>query len=283
MSEPSGRGSNPEILVDDTQVLEFRTAIRDHYRAKGRAFPWRETRDPYRILVSEFMLQQTQTERVIPKYEAWLARFPDAESLASAELRDALSMWSGLGYNRRARYLREACQAIVARHSGLVPSDPAALMELPGVGPYTASAVSTFAFGLPNAFIETNIRAVFLFFFFTGKDDVHDREIMPLVKKTIDLDDPRQWYYALMDYGAELKRVTVNPGRSSAHYAKQGKFNGSRREARGAVIRYLSGGMSASCSAISEAESIDPARILEALDSLIREGLVEELNGVYRV
>lgn len=259
----------------------FARAIWENYRDNGRRFPWRETRDPYEILVSEFMLQQTQTVRVVPKYLAWLARFPDPDSVSRAPLSEILTYWSGLGYNRRARYLREACGAIVGQYGGKVPGDPAVLASLPGIGPYTAAAVATFSYGLPLAFIETNIRAVFMHFFFQGMDAVRDREILALVGETLDRENPREWYYALMDYGAELKRAVVNPNRKSAHYRKQDAFKGSNREARGAVLRRLTSQGECTAESIAEAEALDPERIRRALSELIGEGFVAERGEGY--
>lgn len=262
---------------------QFKKIILDWYRENGRSFPWRETTDPYRILASEMMLQQTQTQRVVPKYIAWLERFPDAESLASAPFSDVLELWVGLGYNRRAKYLQDACKAVVEGQGGRFPSTPGELEKLPGIGPYTARAVSTFAFGVPNAFIETNIRAVFIFFFFPDRADVHDRDIMELVEKTVDADNPRDWYYALMDYGADLKKKVVNPNRTSRHYAKQSRFEGSPRQARGAVIRHIAKNGPSTVSQISESEDISADRIEQAARLLVSEGLVAESGSTYSI
>ena len=163
--------------------------------------PWRTTRDPYSILVSEIMLQQTQVERVKTKYTEFLAAFPTIESLASSLLTDVLRTWQGLGYNRRAIALKRCAEEIVSRYSGQFPRDTAELETLPGIGPYTARAVAAFAFGMAEPLIETNIRTVFIHFFFHGRDRVSDREIMPLVARTLDRHNPREWYYALMDFG----------------------------------------------------------------------------------
>ena len=255
----------------------------DHFRGEGRCFPWRETRDPYRILVSEIMLQQTQTDRVVPKYLAWLETFPTVQSLAEAPFSAVLERWIGLGYNRRARFLQEACKAVMETHGGVIPADPEALDALPGIGPYTARAVSTFAFGIPNVFIETNIRAVYIFFFFKDRTDVADREILELIGETLDTVDPRSWYYALMDYGSILKRTVVNPNRASRHYAKQSRFEGSLRQARGAVLRYLAENREGRAADISAASGLPGERVLDAATALEGEGLVCEEAGVYRI
>jgi A/G-specific adenine glycosylase len=283
-------------------IEEFQRAILDNYRARGRSFPWRiESADaggrqaggrdvisPYAVLVSEMMLQQTQTERVIPKFREWMARFPDERSLARAPLADVLLRWSGLGYNRRARYLHEAAK-IIARCG--FPATAEALDGLPGIGPYTARAVVTFAFNKPEVFIETNIRSVFIFFFFTDgppggaaeQRKIPDRDILLLVEKTLFRENPRLWYYALMDYGAALKKKIANPSRRSASYAKQSKFKGSLREARGAVLRSLASRGKSGLESIALCEGIEYERVAKAAESLAAESFIKEEGGVYYI
>lgn len=264
-------------------IASFRKAILDHYATRGRSFPWRETRDPYSILVSEMMLQQTQTRRVVPKYIEWLEAFPDAAALANSPLPAVIEHWVGLGYNRRAKYLQEACRMVTEIHGGEFPKDAETLQKLPGIGPYTARAVTTFAFNVPQVFIETNIRSVFLFFFFPDDKDVPDAKLYPLIEESLDRENPRDWYYALMDYGAELKTKTVNPNRQSRQYSKQSKFEGSLRQARGAIVRYLSSAGEASIETIAEQEGIELDRIHEAMASLVREGMVAEHGEAYTI
>jgi A/G-specific adenine glycosylase len=266
----------------DQRLSDFVSAIKSHYRESSRSFPWRETRDPYRILVSEIMLQQTQTDRVVPKYLEWLDAYPDAVSLAAAPFGEVLGHWVGLGYNRRARFLQEACKAVVAS-GGEFPSEPDALDALPGIGPYTARAISTFAFGLPQVFIETNIRSVFLFFFFPDTQGVDDKELLPLIEATLDRDDPRSWYYALMDYGADLKRKVVNPNRRSSAYGRQSKFQGSVRQARGAIVRYLDAHGCGTLESVAAEESLPYERVELAAAALIKEGLIVADRTGYRI
>lgn len=221
-----------------SKLSEFRNTIWRFYAEEGRDFPWRQSDDEYEILVSEIMLQQTQTERVLKKFSPFLDRFPDYRSLAEASTSSLLEMWQGLGYNRRALALRRICEIVVDSGGGL-PSDEKALLSLPGIGPATAGSLRAFVFRLPSVFIETNIRRVFIYSFFPQRERVSDREIYPLVEKTLDRRDPRRWYYALMDYGVYLKKIIDNPNRKSTGYRRQAPFEGSDRQLRGKVLRLL--------------------------------------------
>ena len=230
---------NTEPPLSAAAVDRFRALVYAQYRRHRRTLAWRTTRDPYAILVSEVMLQQTQVARVARYYARFLARFPDPAALARAPLGAVLEQWSGLGYNRRALALQRAAQALVRDHGGSLPADPAALQRLPGIGPATAGALLAFAFDRPVVFIETNIRRVYLDRFFADSAGVPDRALLPLVACTLDREHPRRWYYALMDYGAALGRRGLNPNRRSAHYARQSAFPGSFRQLRGLVLRLL--------------------------------------------
>lgn len=204
------------------------------YKKEGRAhLPWRRTRDPYRILVSEIMLQQTQVDRVIPFYKNFIKQFPTAQALSRAPLSKVLTAWQGLGYNRRAKFLHEAAK-IIARE-GFTGQ------RLPGVGPYTAGAVAAFAFNQPKVFVETNIRTVFFYYGFVSKNSMTDQELLPLVADTLRRSrmEPRDFYAALMDYGSHLKRKGVQLNAYSAHYTKQSRFEGSARQLRGTMLRTL--------------------------------------------
>ncbi|MDR3284387.1 MAG: A/G-specific adenine glycosylase [Treponema sp.] len=284
------------MTVTPAQITEFQETILGNYQTNGRALPWRQTSDPYEILVSEIMLQQTQTERTIGKYAEWLAAFPDMQTLAAAPLSLVLARWNGLGYNRRARFLQETCKIIVKERDGAFPQSAEELDALPGIGPYTARAVMTFAFGKSEVFIETNIRSVFLFFFFrdrleeaaessSGQKPVHDAEILPLIAQTVHAANPRIWYYALMDYGAALKKAVVNPNRKSAHYARQSRFDGSLRQARGAIIRCLAkqSAPAASLYEIARQEDIDLGRLEKAAAALVAEGLIAKAGDLYAI
>lgn len=285
-SQLSLRAPEPDpavTLPNGSTVAEFQSMILDFYRQEGRSFPWRETRDPYAILVSELMLQQTQTERVVPKYQAWLEAFPTAADLAAAPFPQVLAAWSGLGYNRRAGYLQSACRQVVQELGGVFPSTAKELQRLKGVGAYTAGAVAAFAFNRPEVFIETNIRSVYLFLFYPDQEKVSDAQLMPLIQATVYHQDPRRWYYALMDYGAALKKSTANPNRQSRHYSRQSRFEGSLRQARGAIVRQLSlgGNRPQALEDLAAGAGIDLYRMQGAAESLVSEGMIMQRGNLY--
>jgi A/G-specific adenine glycosylase len=261
------------------QVGDFRKTVYRCYAESGRKnLPWRKTKDPYRILVSEFMLQQTQVPRVALKFEPFVERFPDFESLARARLRDVLAVWSGLGYNRRALMLKKTAEEVVSVYGGRLPRAFEKLLALPGVGLATAAGVSAFAFGAGRPFVETNIRTVFIHHFHKGRGAVADADILPLVEQTLDRDNPRRWFYALMDYGVALKARHVNPSRRSATYTRQGRFEGSNREARGLIIKALTG-RSMNERELAGETGLVIERIRSILPALIREGFVATHRG----
>jgi len=225
------------MKLDRAQITAFRRTLRAFYKKNRRDLPWRRTTDPYKILVSEIMLQQTQVSRVIPKYDAWLARFPNLKKLAAASLSDVLSMWKGLGYNRRGLALHKIAQILIAEKRPL-PRTADALIALPAIGPNTAGSIMAFAYNEPTIFIETNVRTVFIHHFWkaTSRRTPTDKEILKLVAQTIDRKNPREWYYALMDYGTHLKKTVGNTSRRSAAYRTQTKFEGSNRQLRAALL-----------------------------------------------
>jgi len=257
----------------------FRSFVRAFFRQHGRELPWRTTRDPYRIVVSEFMLQQTQAERVVPKYAEFLARFPTWSALADASAAQVMQAWRGLGYYRRAFNLHRAAKIVVCEHRGKLPRDPIAIRELPGVGDYTAGAVAAFAFGIATPIVETNIRAVFLHAFFPKEERVSDRDIVELVDETLDRKNPRDWYYALMDLGSELKRKRRGINRRSKHHVRQSPYRGSNREARAAILKALAGRGALGLGALRREANISPQRLKRALDALVTEGLVVKGKG----
>jgi A/G-specific adenine glycosylase len=267
------------ITLSPGEVRRFRETVRAWYRANGRSLPWRESRDPYAILVSEIMLQQTQVDRVRTKYTEFLGIFPDVAALARAPLEAVLTAWQGLGYNRRAVALKRCAETVAERWQGTLPPAVEELESLPGIGPYTARAIATFAFGRPTVFIETNIRTVFIHSFFHDRQGVHDREMLPLVARTLDCRNPRDWYYALMDYGVMLKKAHGNPGRRSAHHTRQSPFRGSNRELRSRILRAI-----LAAPGIAEEELIvklgeEPAKVRTNLDRLEQEGFIGSKDG----
>lgn len=223
-------------------ITAFRREVWAFYRSARRFFPWRETVDPYAILVSEFMLQQTQVQRVLTAYPAFLERFPSLAQLAEAPLEEVLEQWGSLGYSRRALYLQRGARHTLHHHGGVLPGTSRELQALPGVGPATAAAVAAFAFGEPSVLLETNIRSAFIHHFFPGCDLVPDAALRPLVAEAVDRDNPRDWYYALMDLGAFLKRVDRGLTRRAAAFRTQSAFTGSRRALRAAVVREVLAG-----------------------------------------
>lgn len=270
--------------MDADEIARFRKLIVDYYLENGRDFPWRHTRDPWLILVSEMMLQQTQTGRVAAKWDAFTAAFPDPASMARAPLADVVRLWSGLGYNRRALALKQI-SGICAGRGNRLPDSFDELLELPMVGPYTARALLAFAWNRPVVLIETNIRRVFLHHFFPEERDVPDSAVLPLIEESLDREHPREWYYALMDYGSELPRKVSNPNRRSAHYSRQAPFQGSNRQKRGALLRALAGPGSPprTIDDLSLSLGEKPETVKPLLESLVREGFAAENGGLYSI
>ncbi len=242
----------PELRV----FVEF---VAKKGRELYRDLPWRRTYDPYAIWISEVMLQQTQVSRVDGRWQRWLERFPTVDALAAAAPSDVLEEWQGLGYNRRALSVHRAAQAI-SEAGGVFPQDQKELVKLPGIGPATAAGIRAFAFNLHGVYLETNVRTVFLHELYPQAEGVPDSELVPLVELTCpasvedaaDIADadstendataeltPRSWYYALLDYGAYLKKTIPNPSRRSKSHVKQTRFEGSHRQKRAELLRVL--------------------------------------------
>jgi A/G-specific adenine glycosylase len=264
------------------QVANFRERLWEYYAIHGRGdLPWRQAEtdgsfDPYKILVSELMLQQTQVQRVIPKYHAFLEQFANTRVLAAAGLGDVLRVWQGLGYSRRAKFLWQAAKTVgTVNH---FPNTLESLVALPGVGKNTAGAMMAYAYDQPVLYIETNIRTVYIYHFFGGRDAVDDKEILELLGQTLEQETPREFYWALMDYGSHLKTTVGNLSRASKHFTKQSAFDGSRRQVRGQVLRLLG----------DEAQKFDQLaiqipddRLESVLVELVSEGMVRMASGTY--
>jgi A/G-specific adenine glycosylase len=282
LSGRPGQGKATKILTR-SGIAGFRRHIAAFYRDNKREFPWRDRITPYRILVSEIMLQQTGVERVIKKFTPFVDRFPDFNDLAAAPLNDIIEAWQGLGYNRRALSLKKIAGVVVDQYAGALPDDGALLREMPGIGEATAGSILAFAFNLPSIFIETNIRRVFIHYFFPEEDRVTDKEIIPLVEATIDGSHPRDWYYALMDYGTYLGTIAANPNRKSAHYSRQSRFQDSDRQMRGIIVRLLTGGDGKAADDIAGATGCERQRLTSILNSLVKDGLVSCDSELYRI
>ncbi len=270
--------------LDSDGLKAFYIAIMDFYDRYGRAFVWRETSDPYHILLSEMMLQQTQTARVLPKYQTFLSLWPTLKDLAQAPLDQLLSQWKGLGYNRRALNLRKS--AIQSEAWGWsIPSEQSLLLSLPGVGKATAAAIGAFSFQQKTIYLETNIRRVLLTCFFAEDTQVKDKRLESLLQELLTyVEDPKSWYYALMDYGVLLKTLVPNANVRSAHYTKQSKFENSNRQIRGQLIHLLSDtGAKDQEQVIALLSQFEEERVLYCLGQLKDEGFVEEKNSVYRI
>jgi A/G-specific adenine glycosylase len=252
------------------------------YETRGRDLPWRRTTDPYRILVSEFMLQQTQVERVLTKYPEFLGRFPDIGALARAPRHEVLLAWQGLGYNRRALALHRTARRIMDDFHGTIPLDPALLDSFPGIGGATAGAVVVFSTNRPDIFIETNIRRVYIHLFFPDAAKVHDREIEPILRRTLIKRRPREFYYALMDYGSALAKEARNPNMRSASYSRQSAFEGSDRQVRGMILRHLLAGRGAREEELRGLVPVEPGRLERILSGLERDGFIERSGGRIR-
>ncbi len=276
-----------------------REALRSWYAPRRDAYPWRGSHDPYAVWVSEVMLQQTQASRVVPAFGSFLRRFPTVRALAAAARRDVVRAWGGLGYNRRAVRLSEAARVIVRDHGGRIPRDPAALRELPGVGPYTAAAVASLGFGDPVAVVDTNVRRV-VARVHLGIDghDAPAREVATLADAWLDRDDPVTWNQAVMDLGREVcrpkPRCDVCPLARVCRFRlagsiagrgpkRQGPFEGSTRQVRGAVVRALRSHPSLTRTRLSAETGFTRERIDDAIGTLVTDGLVEEGAGGVRL
>lgn len=264
------------MKLSHQKINTFRKLIFTYYKKHGRSFPWRSEPTPYNVFISEVMLQQTQANRVIEKFNLWIQIFPDWDALAHANLKKVLEIWQGLGYNRRAKALRDNAQKIIREFNGALPSDPTQLQTLLWIGPNTASSICAFAFNQPTIFIETNIRTVFIHHFFKNDTIISDSDLLPLIEQTLPQNKSRIWYSALMDYGTHLKQMHGNPSRKSKHHSKQSKFEGSDRQIRGQILKLLII-KSHTCEEIQQ--KIKDNRIEKIIHQLIADQLIEQKAG----
>lgn len=265
------------------QIEDFKKLVWNFYKKSGRVLPWRKTQNPYKILVSEIMLQQTQVSRVEQKYSQFIKEFPTLEALAKAPLGNVFKVWQGMGYNRRALALKRLSETVMNDFRGKIPRDRKALESLPGIGKYTAGAVRAFAFNEPEIFIETNIRRVFIHHFFQDREGIHDFEILPIVEEALDHKNPREWYWALMDYGSLLAKEIENPNKKSKHYVQQKPFKGSHREVRGKILKFLGSEGKSSVKKLEAQLKLPQEKISQVLTELVSEGFIMKVRTTYAI
>lgn len=267
--------------MNKKNINDFYSNLQPFLFEKKRNLPWREVINPYWIVVSELMLQQTQVSRIMHKFPEFISKFPSFEILSKSSLSSVLRAWQGIGYNRRAKYLKQIAHDIWHNHSGIVPSRIEDLIQMPGIGPATAGSIVAFVYNSPTIFIETNIRRVFIHHFFQQSKSVADSEIIPCILKTIDTKRPRDWYYAVMDYGSELKKVVVNPNRKSKHYQKQSPFEGSNRQVRSIIIKTLLSRKSMKKAEFLNTLTISDEIVTNVLGELENEEFIQCKNQTY--
>ncbi|MDR1358133.1 MAG: adenine glycosylase [Coriobacteriales bacterium] len=262
----------------DTVVAQGRTLYRD--------FAWRRTSDPYAVLVSEVMLQQTQTVRVERYYDAWMHHFPTIDALAAASTADVLAVWQGLGYNRRALALKRTASLVTEEYDGILPESIAELQTLPGIGAATAAGVLAFAYNRPAVYLETNVRTVLLHECFPDEDEVNDRELRELLTQVCERVEARgiearSWNYALLDYGAYLKKAYPNPSRRSKHHSRQSPYEGSRRQKRARLLEAILASTGERSEALAELHGYDHELTESILNDLASEGFIRCSNGFW--
>lgn len=281
------------------EIVAFHKTLTSYYYEHGRHdMLWRrpdasDNFDPYKIMVSELMLQQTQVDRVTPKYKEFIHDYPTVKELAKVELGDILKLWSGLGYNRRAKYIWQTARKVVEDYDGEFPETLQELITLPGIGPNTAGAIMAYAYDQPIVFIETNIRTVIIHYFFNDKTGVADADIRQILEQLVPghpkhdktrllgaVLSPREFYWAMMDYGSYLKKTVGNLSRASKHYVRQSAFHGSKRQLRGKVVKLLTFGPLNEQKLHAE---ISDERLNDVLDGLIHEEMIVRRGKTYHL
>ena len=264
--------------IDPMTTRDFQKTVWDYYMNHQRSLPWRGPNvTPYEIMVSEIMLQQTQVSRVIEKYAEFLERFPNIQELAKGPLEEVLRIWLGLGYNRRAKFLWQAAKVVMDEFDGIMPNDTTSLTRLPGIGANTAGAIMAYAYNQPVVYIETNIRTVYMHHYFPNAVLVTDAQILEKVSETLDTANPREWYWALMDYGTHLKATQPKHLHRAKSHTKQTKFEGSLRQVRGRVLRVLAQGATP-IETVLEDVADDRTRLV--VQDLVSEKLISEQDGM---
>lgn len=265
------------------KVQRFNKDLYQAAKQINKNYPWRANRTPYRVLVAELMLQQTQADRVAPLYRRFLAAFPSIKKLAHAEQREVIAHWQGLGYNRRALFLHRLASIVHKERAGRIPRTQKELIALPGIGAYTSRSILVFAHNQPEVFIETNIRSMFLYFFTPLQRTYSDEELLVHIEATIDRNNPRRWYEALMDVGSVLKKHVPKLNTFSQHYQKQSKFEGSFRQKRGLILKQLLHAGEMSKTSLQKQLHIKPAELEKVLLSLTADAFIENSNGRVRL
>lgn len=268
------------MVLSTSDIHTFQDDVLRQGALLYREMPWRADCNPYYILLSEVMLQQTQVPRVLQKFSEFITAFPTLESLALADFYQVLSCWSGLGYNRRAKFLHQA--AIQIHNRGAFPETVKELQQLPGIGPNTAASILVYAFNQSQVFIETNVRTVFIYHFFQhSSEKISEKDLHTLVEQTLYTVNPRQWYWALMDYGTYIKKTYGNFNAMSTMHTTQSKFEGSVRQKRAAILRFLIQQGAQSAESISYSLEYTLEDIIPLLNVLQTQGMIRCENALY--
>lgn len=269
------------MTLTPKEITSFRKHVYQYYKDHGRDLPWRKNITPYKIFISEVMLQQTQVDRVIGKFKSFIKRFPSFKALAEASIPEVLEEWQGLGYNRRALMLKKAAEMVHQEYKGKLPQNRDELIKLPGIGEATSGSLAVYAYNKPEVYIETNIRAVYIHHFFKNTENVHDKKLIPLIEQTLDKEKPFNWYSALMDYGTILKKSVTNPSRKSKHYVKQSTFEGSNRQLRGQVLKILLAEKKSTIPNIVNLSNRTEEEVTLVCTTLTKEGFVKQQGKYY--
>ena len=263
--------------LNEREIIEFQTKILSWYKVNKRDFPWRKTTDPYHILVSEIMLQQTQAPRVVVYYEKFIKRFPTINELAIAKNPEVLKIWSGLGFNNRAIRLKEIAKTIMNDLKGNFPQLQADLLKLKGIGSYTAAAIMAFAFNKKAAVIDTNIRRVLIHELHINQN-ISPKRLSEIALSIIPKGKSRIWHNALMDYGALAATAKQTMIKSKS---KQSKFKGSEREVRGKILKLLL--EKKRVSKVDLTELIQHKNVYEIMERMKADGLLGERKNVVSI
>jgi A/G-specific adenine glycosylase len=278
MTTSSRVPARDHYIFSPERIQRFQKKVLSFYKKYGRDLPWRKTTDPYKILLSELMLQQTQVNRVVPYYEKWIARWPTLDTLASASRVEVLSAWMGLGYNTRAVNLHKTVQKIVTEFDGDVVQAMKYYKKLPGIGKYTSQAVQIFSTNADLVTVDTNIRRIFIAEFHLS-EDISDKDLWEYAEQCLPKGRSREWHNALMDYGALFftsQRTGIKPK------TQQSPFEGSDRQIRAAILRFLLYDPS-SFETIHRALCVEKGRLRKILGKMVDEELLILCNKRYQV